>query len=487
MNQEPETVVALERKVSSSIGAALKAPSSRDHSSGYGPGEAPRWEEYSKCVHCGLCLNACPTYRELGVEMDSPRGRIYQMIQVDRGKLPLGESFVRHIDLCLDCRACETACPSGVEYGRLVEAARGQIEKYYRRPIVNRILRRLFLQEILPHRSRLEILGRLLRLYQRSGVERAVLASGVLRLLPGNLDNAARLSPRMERPFFTQRLGAAVPAAGPRRYRVAFVAGCIANLAFARLNEATLRVLTRNGCEVVIPPNQGCCGALHVHAGMRDLARELALKNIRAFESGDFDAIITNAAGCGSVLKEYSQLFEHEQREHYEAAQKFSAKVQDVTEFLASIDFNRDLGVIKARITYQDPCHLGHAQRVRSAPRRLMAAIPELDFAELKEADVCCGSAGIYNVAHSEMAGRLLTSKMQRVDETRADWIVTANPGCLLQLRAGVATSTRPKRRVIHVVELLDEAYTAFNVGARRGAVACPYPVSQEADTCPIK
>src|SRR5438034_8619205 len=275
---------------------------------GYGHGEKPTWQFYSKCIHCGLCLNSCPTYRELGVEMDSPRGRIYQMVQVERGRLPLGESFVRHIDLCLDCRACETACPSGVEYGRLVEAARGQIEKYYQRPLLARFLRRLFFHGILPHRRRLELTGKLLRVYQRSGFEKAVLATGFLKLFPGRLANVARLAPRMEKPFFTERLGTVVPAVGTRRYRVAFFAGCIANLSFARLNEATVRVLARNGCEVVIPEEQGCCGALHVHAGIRDLARQLAKRNIETFlgdGAAEFDAIITNAAGCGSVLKEY--------------------------------------------------------------------------------------------------------------------------------------------------------------------------------------
>jgi glycolate oxidase iron-sulfur subunit len=432
--------------------------------SGYGPGEAPRWEFYSKCIHCGLCLNSCPTYRELGVEMDSPRGRIYQMIQVERGRLPLGESFVRHIDLCLDCRACETACPSGVEYGRLVEAARGQIEKHYTRPPLERFLRRLFFYGVLPHRRRLEVAGRLLRLYQSSGMEKAMLAS--LKLFPGRLANVARLSPRMEKPFFTERLGTVVRAAGARRYRVAFFAGCIANLSFARLNEATLRVLARNGCEVVVPAEQGCCGALHVHAGLRDLARRLAKQNFQTFLGGDFDAIITNAAGCGSVLKEYPQLFEEEEREQLERAKAFSARLKDVTEFLAAIDFNREFGMIKARATYQDPCHLGHAQRIRTAPRTLLAAVPGLELVELKEADVCCGSAGIYNVAHNDMAERLLEAKMRRIDETKASLILTANPGCLLQLRAGVARSGN-RRRVLHVVELLDEAYELKSRGKR--------------------
>lgn len=426
--------------------------------SGYGPGEAPTWDYYSRCIHCGLCLNACPTYRELGVEMDSPRGRIYQMIQVERGRLPLGESFVRHIDLCLDCRACETACPSGVEYGRLVEAARGQIEQHYRRPVLERVLRHIFFRQVLPHRRRLELAGKLIRLYQRSGLERAVLASGVLKLFPGRLASVARLAPRMESPFFTERLGTVVRAVGTRRYRVAFFAGCIANLSFARLNDATVRVLARNGCEVVIPAAQGCCGALHVHAGLRDLARELARRNIETFLAGGFDAIVTNAAGCGSVLKEYPQLFEEVDRETLDSAQAFGAKLKDVTEFLAAIDFNRELGTIQARATYQDPCHLGHAQRIRKVPRTLLGAVPGLELIELKESEVCCGSAGIYNVVHNEMAERLLAGKMRRIDETGASLILTANPGCLLQLRAGVAQSGNP-RRVLHVVELLDEAY----------------------------
>ncbi|MGA2610385.1 MAG: (Fe-S)-binding protein [Terriglobia bacterium] len=429
--------------------------------SGYGAGEAPRWADYSRCVRCGLCLNACPTYRELGLEMDSPRGRIYQMVQVERGRLPLGESFVRHIDLCLDCRACETACPSGVEYGKLVEVARGQIEKYYKRPPLAALLRKLFFYELLPYRQRLEVAGKILRFYQRSGLERLVLASRLLKLLPWNLDRVAGLAPRMEKPFFTERLGTVVPAVGTRRYRVAFFAGCIANLSFARLNDATLRVLAKNGCEVVIPAEQGCCGALHVHAGMRDLARELAKRNIRAFLADGFDAVITNAAGCGSVLKEYPLLFQEDDRDYLEPAQAFSGKLRDVTEFLAGIDFNKEFAVTKVRATYQDSCHLGHAQRIRSAPRKLLAAVPGLELVELKESELCCGSAGIYNVVHNDLAEKLLQNKMRRIEETKADLILTANPGCLLQLRAGVSRAGG-ERRVLHVVELLDEAYRAL-------------------------
>jgi glycolate oxidase iron-sulfur subunit len=430
--------------------------------SGYGPGEAPEWEYYSKCIHCGLCLNACPTYRELGLEMDSPRGRIYQIIQVEHGRLPLGESFVRHIDSCLDCRACETACPSGVEYGRLVESARSQISRYYRRPGIGRRVRHVFFEKLLPDRRKLDRLGTLLWLFQQSGLEAVIRKSGMLKVFSRRLGNVFALSPRMEKPFFTERLGHVVKPEGEIRYRVAFFAGCIANLAFARLNDATVRVLARNGCEIAIPEAQGCCGALHVHAGIRHRARELAKQNIRTFLEGGFDYFITNAAGCGSVLKEYPLLFEHEDREFYDQACEFSSRVRDVTEFLAGIDFNRHFGTVRARATYQDPCHLGHAQSIRSAPRQLMAAIPGLEFIELKESEVCCGSAGIYNLVQNDMAERLLKAKMQRVDETEAELILTANPGCLLQLRAGVVRSKR-KRRVLHVIELLDEAYARKN------------------------
>jgi glycolate oxidase iron-sulfur subunit len=394
--------------------------------------------------------------------MDSPRGRIYQMIQVENGRLPLGDSFVQHIDSCLDCRACETACPSGVEYGKLVEAARGQIEAHYHRPPLTTLLRKLFYYEILPHSGRLQMLGKLLRIYQSWGLEKLLLSSGVLKLFPGRLGCVAQLAPRMEQPFFYDRLGTTVLAEGTRRYRVAFFAGCIANLSFARLNDATVRVLARNGCEVVIPHDQGCCGALHVHAGIRGVARDLAKRNLQAFLADEFDAVITNAAGCGSVLKEYPLLFEEEETEFQARAKAFVTRLRDVTEFLAGIDLSPEPAVMKVRVTYQDPCHLGHAQRIRTAPRKLLASIPGLEFVELKEAEICCGSAGVYNVVHNEMSERLLESKMQRIAETRAELILTANPGCLLQLGVGVKRRGTGQR-VMHVIELLDEAYSRTN------------------------
>ncbi len=435
--------------------AVAEAPAPK--TSGFSGEDRPLWEDYSKCIHCGLCLNHCPTYRELGVEMDSPRGRIYQMIQVDQGRLPLGPSFVKHIDLCLDCRACETACPSGVQYGKLVEAARAQIEQQYRRPLMQRIARRVVFRHLLNSPAMLRLAGWGLWFYQASGMQRMVRRSGVLEEL--GLAGVEALAPSAEPPFFFNQLGKTYAARGQRRYRVALFAGCIANISFARLNEATVRVLTANGCEVVIPAGQLCCGALHAHAGIRDEARRLARRNIQAFLREPFDAFISNAAGCGSTLKEYHQLLEHD-REYVERAEQFSKKMKDVTEFLAEAGLTQPLGEVRARVTYQDPCHLGHGQRVRSAPRELIGRVPGVDFRELPLAEICCGSAGIYNVVHNDMALSLLEKKMRMINMTGAELVLTANPGCLIQLRAGAARWGRGQR-VWHVVELLDASARA--------------------------
>lgn len=420
--------------------------------------DKPQQADLDRCVHCGLCLNACPTYRELRLEMDSPRGRIFQMVQVANGA-PITESYVEHIDLCLACRGCETACPSGVQYGRLVEAARAEIEGSIKRPWTTRLLRDLVFRRILPSRFWLQFAGALLYLYQASGLQRAV---RTLRLLPGRLLEVEALSPKVEPPFFYRFYGRVLAAEGPRRYRVAFLGGCIANLSFARLNEATVRVLCKNGCEVSIPEAQGCCGALHVHAGLRDEARKLARRNIDALVDGGFDAIVTNAAGCGSTLKEYADLLEHDPR-----AARFSSLVKDVTEFLGSIELAPIGNSLPLTVTYQDSCHLAHGQKVRLAPRKLLQAIPGLQLVEMSGSDLCCGSAGIYNVLHTEMSLALLDKKMASIQSTGATVIATANPGCLLQLQAGVRNRAA-HQRVVHVVELLDEAYGLIKQGLRQ-------------------
>jgi glycolate oxidase iron-sulfur subunit len=408
----------------------------------------PSQADLDKCVHCGLCLNACPTYRELHVEMDSPRGRIFQMKQVAAGA-PITESYIRHLDLCLACRGCETACPSGVKYGRLIEAARTQIEPHRNRSWTVRLVRGFVFETLLPSRAWLRLAGLLLRAYQVTGLK----APGFLP----RLREMESLAPRAEAPFFFDQIGRVFPAQGEPRYRVAFLAGCIANVAFARLNEATVRVLQANGCEVTIPENQTCCGALHVHSGLREKARELARRNIDACLGQGFDAILTNAAGCGSTLKEYHELLEHDPA-YAERAREFSRAMQDVTEFLVSIELNPNLGPVKETVTYQDSCHLAHGQGVRSAPRELLRKIPGLSFREMRLADVCCGSAGIYNVVETKMSMDVLRSKMESVNASGADRVATANPGCMLQLQAGVKRFGKGQR-VAHVIEILDEAY----------------------------
>ena len=414
--------------------------------------DAPQQIDLDKCVHCGLCLNACPTYRELGVEMDSPRGRIYQMVKVSTGEAEITPSYIEHIDLCLACRGCETACPSGVQYGRLVEAARAQIEQHIQRPFAVRLLRRLVFGYLLPSPLLLKIAGLGLYWFKATGMQSWARSSG---LISGRLAEIEKLSPPVERPFFFSQIGKTFPAEGTRRYRVAFMAGCIANVSFARLNEATVRVLQKNGCEVVIPEGQGCCGALHLHSGLKAEAAKLAKVNVDAVMKGNFDAIITNAAGCGSTLKEYDELLDHDP-----LAVEFSKKMKDVSEFLASIELNTAMGPVNATVTYQDSCHLAHGQKVRVQPRKLLAAVPGLKFKEMPMSDLCCGSAGIYNVVQNEMAMQLLEGKMRYVNGSGAEIIATANPGCMLQLQAGVRLHGKGQR-VAHVVEILDEAYRA--------------------------
>lgn len=422
------------------------------------PAESPHMFDLDRCVHCGLCLNACPTYRELGVEMDSPRGRVYQMVQVAAGAATITDSYIEHIDCCLACRGCETACPSGVQYGRLVEAARAQIEQVRKPGFAARIIRSFVFDRLLPSRRNIQIAARLMLFYQRSGLRSLVRASGVLKLF-GNLAKAERLAPAVETPFFYQRYGRIFRAEGERRYRVALLGGCIANVFFARLNDATINVLTKNGCEVTIPPHQTCCGALHVHAGLREGARKLARRNIDALLSGAYDAVITNAAGCGSTLKEYGELF-HEDPVYGGRARQFSALVKDVTEFLSSIDLNREMAPLGVTVTYQDSCHLAHGQKIKAAPRNLLKMIPGLTLREMPLSDICCGSAGIYNLVRSEMSNAILEKKMQNIHRTKACVIATANPGCMLQLKAGVE-KYGSRQRVVHVVELLNDAYNA--------------------------
>jgi glycolate oxidase iron-sulfur subunit len=422
--------------------------------SGFSATDKPEYEDYSRCVHCGLCSNNCPTYRLWGREADSPRGRIRQMALVDQGRLEIGETFVTHIDRCLNCRNCESVCPSGVEYGKILELTRAQIEQKYKRPFTSRVLRDFVYRRLLPHPRRIAGAARLLRFYQRSGLASFARATGILRLL--GLQDREQLMPKIDSDFFFTELGKTFPARGQQRARVAFFAGCIAQVTFSELNRATIRVLQANGCEVVVPAQQLCCGALAAHAGVRDVARDLARANWQAFNVDEFDAVITNASGCGSTLKEYTHLFEANGADR-ENARKFSAKVRDISEFLADLGLVAPMRPLPMRVTYQDSCHLVHGQKIREAPRKLIRAIPSVELVEMALSDLCCGSAGVYNVTEPKAALDLLTDKMANAKRTNAQAILTANPGCILQLRAGAAIHNTGQE-VLHVVELLDRA-----------------------------
>jgi glycolate oxidase iron-sulfur subunit len=420
------------------------------------PGLHPTYEDYARCVHCGLCLNHCPTYRLWHLEADSPRGRIFQMTRVENGDAPVNATFVEHIDKCLDCRSCETACPSGVEYGKLVEYARAKIHRDYPRPWFSRLARNFAYRWLLPRPGRIAFAARLLRFYQRSGLQTLARKSGVLRAL--GLAERESLLPKVDDAFFFRRLGKVYPAQSETRARVAFFAGCVAQVTFSELNEATIRVLTANGCEVTVPRQQVCCGALASHSGDREAARAVARKNLRVFAGDEFDAVLTNAAGCGSTLKEYSHLFSAEEPEH-ELALHFESRVRDVTEFLNKLGVVAPMNEFRSRVTYQDSCHLLHGQKVKDAPRALLKSVPGIEFVELPQSDICCGSAGVYNITQTEASLELLGEKMKHASSTRAEVIVTANPGCLLQMRAGAALH-KTNQKVMHVMELLDAVMT---------------------------
>jgi glycolate oxidase iron-sulfur subunit len=391
----------------------------------------------------------------LGLEADSPRGRIYQILQVDEGRLPIQESFVEHIDRCLGCLGCQTACPSGVSYGHIVERARAEIEVNFKRPWLESKIRNYFYGTVLRRKDVLVRWAKLIRFYQRSGLQTLARKSGILSLL--GMKKMEALAPRIDDDFSFNEFGMVFPAEGEHRGHVALLAGCIASVSFAELNRATVRVLAKNGLSVVIPQNQRCCGALHAHAGRLEEARTLARRNIDAFLDESVDAIITNAAGCGGTLKEYHELLKDDP-EYADKAKEFVSKMRDINEYLAEIGPRPPVNPLKnKRVTYQDPCHLVHAQKIRSAPRQLLKAIGA-EVVEMPNSDICCGSAGVYNVVHNSISMQLLAAKMDDVSSVESDIIATANVGCMLQLRAGVQQRGL-NQRVAHVVELMNEAY----------------------------
>jgi glycolate oxidase iron-sulfur subunit len=408
-------------------------------------------------VHCGFCLPVCPTYRETYRERSSPRGRIWLIKAVADGELDISdEVFQQEMSLCLNCRACEAVCPSGVKYGELVESARAQIQKHGRPSLPERAARGVAFNLLLDKPRALRAASRGAKLYAKSGLDRLVSMSGLVDR--AGLGHADAIRPEMSESFL-------VPgrehwrAEGERRGTVALLAGCIMSTAFADVHRATARVLARNGYDVVVPPSQGCCGALAVHAGEPEAGRRLARKNIDALSGPEFDAVVVNAAGCGAAMKEYDFLLRDDPG-YASPAREFVGRVKDATEFLADAGLREQPGRLECRATYQDACHLAHAQRVTRQPRELLKAVPGLELVEMRESDLCCGSAGIYNLLQVEMAGRLRERKLDNALETAPDVIVSANPGCILQLRAGLL-QRGIQVPVEHIMTILDRAYAA--------------------------
>jgi glycolate oxidase iron-sulfur subunit len=416
-------------------------------------------EGVNQCVHCGLCLAYCPTFSELGTEMDSPRGRIFLVKSLAEGRIGLSEPTVRHLSLCLDCRACETVCPAGVPYGRLIEAAKAEIERQRPGGWPRRAFRWLNLGLLLRRPRLLAVAAAGLRFYQASGLQALVRGSGIARLLPGTLSAWEALLPRLPAAAERAPLLELTPAEGARRGRVAMLTGCVQSVVFGAHNRATARVLAKNGWDVVAPPGQGCCGALHAHSGDHAGALELARRTIGTFEAADVEAIIVNASGCGAHMKAYGTLLADDPR-WAERARRFAAGVRDVSEFLASAPLRGPLRPVPMTVTYHDPCHVVHGQKIRSAPRALLAQVPGLRVRDLPESDWCCGSAGIYNLTQPEMADRLLRRKVGHVVGTGAAAVVTANPGCILQIQQGLREAGS-SIEVLHLVDVLDRAYSA--------------------------
>ncbi len=421
----------------------------------FSPADAPEYGAILNCMHCGLCLPTCPTYALTGHERSSPRGRIALIKGIADGRLEVSDLFGHEMYFCLGCLACETACPAGVQYGSLLEAARAQVEQHTSPLQPGQVVKR-FVFRLFEHLSLLRGVGLLVRCYQRSGLRWLVRRSGLLKLF-GRLGKMEALLPAVSRRFSTRTVPVLTPAVGERKARVGVLLGCVMDVLCAAENEATVRVLARQGAEVVAPRTT-CCGALHAHAGDLNGARKLARKVITAFEAAGVDQVVLNSAGCGAAMKQYGHWF-HDDPEWRDRAEAFSAEVVDLTEWLAVNGLEPSgLRPLERTVTYHDACHLNHAQKVSEQPRSVLGNLPGVTYVELPEAGWCCGSAGIYNVTHFETAVELLDRKMANIAGTGAEWVVTGNPGCLVQLRYGVERHGLAVE-AIHTAVLLDRAY----------------------------
>lgn len=411
-------------------------------------------DDLQQCIHCGMCLEACPTYQLTGLETESPRGRIHLMGALATGRIEMTEGVRKHFDRCLGCGACEAVCPSGVAYGSLLELTRASIVAQEQAGGRRSRLRDLLLRGVLARPRVLDLVARVGSLYERTGLRALLRMSGAVRLLPPRLRRLESLYPPLGRPRYRAPLAPRAPVD-----RVALLLGCVMRVAYGDVHTAAARVLGRLGVEVVDVPGQACCGALHAHAGDREGARDMARRTIAAFERARISAIVVDSAGCGAHMKHYGGLLADDP-EWRDRAAAIASKVRDVTEYLETLELPETLGRLAMRATYQDPCHLAHAQRIRQQPRSLLRRIEGLELVEMAGSDICCGSAGSYNISQPEYADRLQASKVETALATRPDAVITANPGCMLQISSGLA-ARGSRVPVLHVVEVLDRAMSA--------------------------
>jgi len=425
----------------------------------------PDAELLNACVHCGFCLQTCPTYTLWGKEQDSPRGRIHLMNMAIEGEAELTELYVSHFDHCLGCMACTTSCPSGLKYGKLIEAMRGQVERQYHRPLHERALRRM-IAAVFSRPERMRKLVLPLRAYQRLGLQKLARATGLTSLLPRSLRAMELMLPDLSHNAKSVTLPPRIPAEGEKRRTVAMLTGCVQSVFMGQVNAATARVLAAEGCEVLVPPQQGCCGALMMDLGQERDALDSARKMIDLFEPLAVDTIVVNAAGCGHTLKDYGYLLRDDPK-YRDRAIAFSAKCKDVSEVMAELKPRAPRHPMALKVAFHDPCHLQHAQGLREQPRAMLRTIPGLELLELSEAALCCGSAGLYGLVQSETAHQLGQRKVEKIIATSAEAVATGNPGCQLQIGALLNEAGRPLP-VLHYMELLDASISGTQLPGKR-------------------
>lgn len=419
--------------------------------------DLPNDEVLASCIRCGSCLQSCPTYNLTYDEKSSPRGRIRLIKAVAQNELEITQTFVDEMNFCLDCQACETACPAGVKYGSLVEAARVQIEGSELTPAFRRLIKKIFFRKVLPNYSRLKTFARILRLYQRSGLQRFIKWTNILQLISKKISRAESLSPKISTFFSDDIFPERISPSGEIKFHVLFPSGCLMNVMFADINKDTIEVLLKNGCEILFPKEQTCCGSLQAHNGDMEIARELAKRNIELFSKFEYDYIISNSAGCGAFMKEYGHVLENDTK-YSQSSKIFSSKVLDVMEFLYQHGDFSNLAEIRIDATYHEACHLVHTQKVTDQPKEVLKRLPGLNLIPLNEATWCCGSAGIYNIVNYDDSMKILERKMHHLRTTNAEIILTGNPGCIGQIKYGCELFGM-NAEVLHPITLMNQYY----------------------------